>query len=194
MALDDNLNSSRAKSGTLSGEKFIDPEAIIGLLNLPQGIVVADFGCGTGYFSLPIARQIGGKGIVYALDILTDKLEAVESQAKTQGVTNILTKRVNLENKNGSKLEPESVDWVIVKDMLFQNKEKNQILEEARLVLKPGGKILLVEWKKGDTAIGPDTGLRISAEELKDMARKNELAIDHEIDAGNFHYGVILVK
>src|SRR4030065_1622824 len=114
MALDDNLNSSRAKSGTLSGKKFRDPEAIIGLLNLPQGCVVADFGCGTGYFSLPIARQIGGKGIVYALDILTDKLEAVESQAKTQGVTNILTKRVNLENKNGSKLEPESVDWVIV--------------------------------------------------------------------------------
>jgi len=194
MDLSNNLQSGSSGSGSVSGEKFMDPEAIIGLLDLPQGIIVADFGCGTGYFSLPVARRIGGKGIVYALDILTDKLEAVESQAKTQGIANVRTKRVNLENKNGSKLEPESVDWVVLKDMLFQNKEKNQILEEAKRVLKPGGKILLVEWKKGDTSIGPDMGLRISGEELKDMARKNELGVEKEIDAGNFHYGVILVK
>lgn len=194
MDLSNPTSAGNFRTGSILGEKFIDPEAIIGLLNLPQGIVVADFGCGTGYFSLPVARQIGGKGVVYALDILTDKLEVVESQAKTQGIANIVTKRVNLENKNGSKLEPESVDWVVLKDMLFQNKNKSQILEEAKRVLKPGGKVLLIEWKKGDTSIGPDMGLRISSEELKDLARKNELGVDREIDAGNFHCGLILVK
>ncbi|HEX7586290.1 MAG TPA: class I SAM-dependent methyltransferase [Patescibacteria group bacterium] len=189
-----NLSGNSSNSGFVPGEKFIDPEAIVRLLNLPAGIVVADFGCGTGYFSLPVARQIGEKGIVYALDILTDKLEVVESQAKTQGVANILTKRVNLENKNGSKLDGESIDWVILKDMLFQNNNKNQILEEAKRVLKTGGKVLLIEWKKGDTSIGPDIGLRMSVEDIKDLARKNELGIDREIDAGNFHYGLVLVK
>jgi len=194
MVLSNNNSGTGYDSDFTSGEKFIDPEAIVGLLNLPMGIVVADFGCGTGYFSLPIARQIGGKGIVYALDILTDKLEVVESQAKTQGVANVLTKRVNLENKNGSKLEPESIDWVVLKDMLFQNKNKNQIMEEAKRVLKPGGKILLIEWKKGDTSIGPDVGIRMSVEEIKDIVRKSELGIEREIDVGNFHYGLILVK
>jgi ubiquinone/menaquinone biosynthesis C-methylase UbiE len=194
MALSNISSVSNFRSGSVLGEKFIDPEAIIGLLNLPPGIAVADFGCGTGYFSLPIARQVGGKGIVYALDILTEKLEVVESQAKTQGIANILTKRVNLENEHGSKLEPDSVDWVILKDMLFQNKNKNQILEEAKRILKPGGKILVIEWKKSGTAIGPDIVLRIPVEEIKDLAQKNELTIDREVDAGNFHYGLILVK
>lgn len=194
MALSNTTPAGNFRSSSMLGEKFIDPEAIIGLLNLPQGIVVADFGCGTGYFSLPIARQIGGKGIVYALDILTEKLEVVESQAKTQGIANILTKRANLENKNGSKLDSDSIDWVILKDMLFQNKNKNQILEEAKRVLKPGGKILMIEWKKSATSIGPDMELRIPVEDIKDMARKNELGIDREIDAGNFHYGLILAK
>ena len=194
MGLSNNLSGDGSSPDFAPGEKFIDPDAIIKLLNLPSGIVVADFGCGTGYFSLPIARQIGGKGIVYALDVLTDKLEVVESQAKTQGITNVLTKRVNLENKNGSKLEPDSMDWVILKDMLFQNKNKGQIMEEAKRVLKPGGKVLLIEWKKGDTSIGPDIGLRMSIEEIKDMVQKSALGIDHEIDAGNFHYGLILVK
>lgn len=194
MGLSNNLSNNGAGSNFTPGEKFIDPDAIVRLLNLPKGIVVADFGCGTGYFSLPVARQIGGKGLVYALDILTDKLEVVESQAKTQGVSNVLTKRVNLENKNGSKLDGESIDWVILKDMLFQNKNKNQILEEAKRVLKPGGKVLLVEWKKGDTSIGPDIALRMSVEDIKDLARKNELEVEREIDAGNFHYGLVLVK
>lgn len=173
---------------------FTDPRSIIENIELQAGMSVADFGCGTGYFSLPVAKKVGEEGMVYALDILTEKLEVVESQARLQGITNIITKRVNLENKEGSRLEAESVDWIILKDILFQNKNKDQILEEAKRVLKSKGKILLIEWKKEGTSIGPNSKIRISRDELMELINKNELGILKEIDTGNFHYCLILVK
>jgi len=174
--------------------KFIDPSAVIAQMDLKQGETIADFGCGTGYFSIPLAQKIGEEGKVYSLDVVPEKLEAVESQAKTLGLTNLVIQRVNLENKEGSKLKAESVDWVIMKDVLFQNKEKNNMLEEAKRVLKPGGKVLLVEWKTEDTAIGPDQEIRISKEKALELINKCELGIEKEIAAGDFHYGYILTK
>lgn len=174
--------------------KFIDPLAVIAQMDLKQGSIIADFGCGTGYFSIPLAKTIGEEGKVYSLDVVPEKLEAVESQAKTLGLTNLTTKRVNLENKEGSKLKAESVDWVIMKDVLFQNKEKSDMLEEAKRILKPGGKVLLVEWKTEDTAIGPDKEIRISKEKALELVNKSELGIEKEITAGDFHYGYILIK
>jgi len=192
-------NNSEENSGSSSeaeglGVKFIDPLAVIAQMNLKQGEAIADFGCGTGYFSIPLAQKIGEEGKVYSLDVVPEKLEAVESQAKTLGLTNLIVQRVNLENKEGSKLKAESIDWVIMKDVLFQNNEKNNMLEEAKRVLKPGGKVLLVEWKTEDTAIGPDQEIRISKEKALELINKCELGIEKEIAAGDFHYGYILTK
>lgn len=174
--------------------KFINPEAVIEMLELEKGIVVADFGCGSGYFSLPIARKIGTEGVVYSLDILPQSLESIESQAKTAGLTNITTKRANLEKPGGSKLPDASCDWVIMKDMLYQNKQKELVLAEARRVLKETGKALVIEWNTADSSIGPDKSLRVAKEALVEIIQKSELGVLKEIPISNFHYGLILIK
>lgn len=174
--------------------KFADPQAIINQLEINPGMAVADFGCGAGFFSLPLAQKVGTEGRVYALDILPVKLEAVVSQAKTLNLTNIITRRVNLEAPAGSKLETESLDWIIMKDMLFQNKEKDKILAEAQRILKPGGHALIIEWNKEEASIGPEKELRIFKETLIDLATKNGWTVDKELEVGNFHYGLILKK
>jgi ubiquinone/menaquinone biosynthesis C-methylase UbiE len=174
--------------------KFIDPPAIIKTLEFTSGMKVADFGCATGYFTFPLARVVGSSGVVYALDILAEKLETVESQAKLLGLTNIVTSRVNLEKLGGSKLKEESVDWVILVNMLFQNQDKDVILQEAKRVLKSNGSVLAVEWQEMDSTIGPDKKLRIRKSDLLDMAQKNGLAVVKEIPVSNFHYGLILKK
>jgi len=186
--------SNEAIGALQSSSKFIDPIMVISQLDLRSGITVADFGCGTGYFSIPIAKKIGKEGVVYSLDIVPQKLEAVASQAKTQGITNIITKRANLENEEGSKLGAESIDWVIMKDVLFQNKKKSNMFKEAKRVLKPGGKILIVEWRSGNSSIGPDSNLRISRDEINSLINDNQLLIVKDIEAGDFHYGLILSK
>lgn len=176
------------------GVKFLDPQAVIDQLDIRDGMRVADFGCGSGHFSLVAAKKVGEKGVIFAIDILPEKLEAVQSQAKNLGIANIQVKRENLELENGSKLPDRSVDWVIIKDMLYQNKEKGKILSEAKKILAEKGKILVVEWITEDTSIGPQKELRISKDNLIDLVQKNGLGVLEEVKAGDFHYGLVLIK
>lgn len=176
------------------GIKFIDPQAVISQLEIRSGMKVADFGCGAGFFSLIIAEKIGKEGVVFALDILPEKVDAVQSRARNLGLSNVLAKRANLEDADGSQLPAESVDWVIIKDMLYQNKHKDKVLAEARRIIAAAGKILVIEWKTDDTSIGPQKDLRIGKEGLVALAQQNKLGVFKEIDAGDFHCGLILVK
>ena len=176
------------------GVKFIDPEFVLQQLNIQSGMKIADFGCGAGYFSLALAKRIGESGVVYALDILPQSLESVASNAKREKLTNIIAKRVNLENIDGSKLAADSIDLVVLKCMLFQNKKKRDILTEVARVLKAGGRVVVIEWNMENSAMGPERQLRISKEALLEIAQQAGLSIAGEVNVGNFHYGVVLAK
>lgn len=175
-------------------KNFLDPNDIIRQLGVSQGGIAADFGCGSGFFSLAFAKAVGEEGKVYALDILPSALESVESRAKIDGLANIIPQRANLEKEGGSKLPPESVDWVVMKDMLFQNKMKEVIIKEAGRVLKPEGKLLLVEWNDQGSSMGPDESLRISREDIEKLAKSQGFKLEKELSAGDFHHGTVYVK
>lgn len=176
------------------GIKFIDPRAVIDLLEITTGMSIGDFGCGTGYFAFPLAEKVGQTGQVYALDILKDKLEALESEAKSLNLNNIIVKRANLELAGGSQLDENSLDWVFLVNMLFQNKSKEIIIKEAARVLKTGGKILIIEWGAKDSAFGPAKNLRISEEEISKLAAGCGLNVVKKIAISDFHFGIVLEK
>ncbi len=173
---------------------FINPEKVIEELGVKKNFVVADFGCGSGYFSIPLARKVGKEGVVYSLDVLPEAMEAVISKAGLAKLRNIITRRVNLEKERGSGLKTGSVDVVVIKDVLFQNKNKEMILKEARRILKPDGKALVVEWDDRDFTIGPDKSLRVARKKLEELIRKERFKIERKIDVGSFHYAFVIVK
>jgi len=174
--------------------KFLDPLAIIPQLGINKGDVVADFGCGPGYFTFPLAQAVGHDGMVYAFDILPQALETVASKAKFAGINNIITQRVNLEKQAGTRLAENLADWVILKDILFQNQEKQIIIKEAYRVLKAGGRVLVIEWSAKDLTIGPALGVRIAIDKLREMFTSENFAIEKEIEAGAFHNAFTAVK
>lgn len=176
------------------GASFVDPARIISQIDISLGATVADFGCGSGYFSFEFSKAVGPDGKVYALDILPQALEAVSSQAKLMGIHNIVTKRANLEREGGSTLGLASVDWVILKDMLFQNEHKNVIIMEMARVLKPGGHAIVMEWNPKASAVGPDKKLRIDPEELKALLLASGLALEKSFPAGGYHYAFLMKK
>lgn len=180
----------------IQGMKFINPSEIVEKLNIEAGMAIADFGCGTGYFSFPLAQKTGKSGTVYAIDLLKSKLESIASEAKLQGLSNVVAKRANLEMAQGSNLASESIDWVILVNMLFQNNEESRkkIIKEAKRVLKKGGHMLVIEWDKNNPSFGPDLDLRIPKEKLINLVRENGLGVLEELDISNFHYGLILTK
>lgn len=174
--------------------KFLDPLAIIAQLDISPGSIVADFGCGPGYFTLPFAKAVGQDGKVYSLDILPQALETVMGKTKNSGINNVVIKRANLEKENGSKLESDSVDWVILKDILFQNQNKQIIIAEAYRVLKTEGRVIVVEWNQADEAIGPDLKIRVVEEDLKKMFANEKFLIEKNIESGDFHYAFVAKK
>ena len=173
---------------------FVDPAAVVSRLSVEPGSHVADFGCGSGYFSFEFARRVGSEGAVYALDVLPSALEAVASRAKTLGLSNVLIKRVNLENEQGSGLGTASMDWVIMKDVLLQNRKKDVMLHEAARILKPGGQALIMEWNPDESLVGPEKSLRVKPEELKQLIAQASLSVENELNVGGFHYAFIVKK
>jgi ubiquinone/menaquinone biosynthesis C-methylase UbiE len=173
---------------------FADPASIVSQLNVLSGEKVADFGCGSGFFSFEFAKRVGSEGIVYALDVLPSALEAVASRAKSLNLSNISIKRVNLEKMNGSGLTPESIDWVMIKDILFQNKDKGIILDEVARILKSGGHAIVMEWDPKETMVGPEAELRINPERLQELLKAAGLVVEKELSVGGFHYAFVVKK
>lgn len=178
----------------VSALTFADPSAIMNQLNIEMGCQVADFGCGSGFFSFELAQRVGSGGRVYALDILPSALESVRSRAKILNLSNIIIKRANLERQGGSGLDSQSMDWVVTKDILFQNKDKQVIIQEMTRILKPGGQAVLMEWNPQESLVGPDVSLRVSPNDLRQLVESAHLSVAKELQVGGFHYAFLVQK
>ncbi len=173
---------------------FLDPKKVLEQLEVKEGMRVADFGCGHGYFSIPLAKLVGPEGKVYGVDVLTDALEAVRSQAQLAGVLNIETLRGNLEVVGGSKILTESVDMVLIHNVLFQSQKKADIIKEAKRILKTGGQLEITDWLPEKMAIGPQEGRRISFDDVRRLVESEGFLFQRNFDAGEYHYGLIFAK
>ncbi len=172
---------------------FLHPEKIIKQLVLRDNMVVADFGSGHGYFTIPLAKMIP-QGEIYALDVLKEALEAIESRAKIEKITNIKLIRCNLENLNGAKLDSDSVDLVVLANILFQTQKKAEIIQEAKRVLKKGGKAIIIDWIKGSSMAPKEGGWLIGKEKVRSLAEETGVDFVKELEMDNQHYGLVFKK
>ena len=170
---------------------FLDPEEALDKIEIKPDMTASDFGCGSGGFSIPLAKRVQD-GIVYALDVQEPPLEALKSRASMEGVLNINVIRCNLESPRSSGIPDISLDLVTIVNVFFQIEKKEVVLEEARRVLKSGGRILVIEWNP-DSSKGPVVG-RVSSEEIIKMGEKSGFTFKEEFSIGDYHYGVILEK
>lgn len=175
------------------GQAFLNIENIISQLEIKEGMAIADFGAGHGFFSVAFAKKVGPSGQVFAIDILSEALEAVRSRAKLEGIANIKAIRGNLEAMGGSTLPDESCDLVFIANVFFQVPDKNALLSEAQRVLKPGGRLAVIEWKPV-AQLGPAKGSRLNEEDLKQLILSKNFSEPKTIDAGSHHYGFIFNK
>jgi len=151
--------------------------------------VIFDFGCGSGGWALPLAKKLE-EGKIYALDILEEPLSALRARAKLEKNFNIETIRADIEKR--TPLSSNSVDLVLMTDLLFECEDKKMVLEEGKRVLKPGGVLLIVDWKIA-VPLGPEKG-RVSPQDIKKEARDLNLKLEKEFEAGIYHWGLIVVK
>ena len=173
---------------------FINPQKVIDQLDLKLGMKVADFGCGHAYFTLPVSKAVGKDGKVYAIDVLPEALESVRSRAQLEGAVNIETIRGNLELPSGASLPANSMDLVLLHNVLFQSQKKPAIISEAKRTLKLGGILIVIDWRKEPSVIGAQAGSRLSFDEAKALAQSEGFVFNKVFDAGEYHYGLMFIK
>jgi ubiquinone/menaquinone biosynthesis C-methylase UbiE len=170
-------------------EGFLNPNEVLKQLKIRKDMIAADFGSGSGGWAIPLAKKLE-EGKIYAIDILEEPLSALRAKIKLGKILNIEVIKSDVEKT--SRLMAESCDLVLMTNLLFQCQDKKSALEEGKRVLKPGGRILVVDWKI-DTPMGPKEE-RVSPEEVKKIARELNLEVEKEFEAGLYHWGLILKK
>ncbi len=173
---------------------FADPEKNIGLAQVTEGTRVADFGAGSGAYSLAAARQAGTTGAVYAIDIQNNVLDRLAKEAQARGLPSIHTIWGNVEKLGGSKLADQSVDIVLVSNLLFQVEGKYTLALEAKRILKPGGRVMVIDWLDSYGGLGPTTAAVIKPEEVKKIFAEAGFSAIQDFSAGAHHYGLIFKK
>ncbi len=173
---------------------FTDPEKILEKLDIAKpGMTIADFGCGAGYFSIPLASMTRPGGEVSAIDIRDAALQLVKSHARSEGLFNINVIKGDLETEGGSELNEESQDVVVISNTLFQVKDKRTMLREAKNVLKKAGKLLIIGWLPA-SPIGPPSGLRVARVDARRLAEEGGFTFNEELSVDEFHYGLLFTK
>lgn len=173
---------------------FLNAQAVINNLGIRSGMRTADFGCGSGHFTVLMAGLVGKDGKVTALDVQESALESVQAKAKGGGWTNIETVHADLEVPGSSRLPDNSQDVVLVANVLFQSQKKEAILTEANRVLASGGRLVILEWDKGTGGFGPPDELRMGREAIQQLVQQQGLVYERTLETGQYHYGLVFTK
>lgn len=170
---------------------FAHPPRNVALLGIEPGMLVADFGSGSGAYVLAIAEQLQGFGHVYAIDVQRDLLRRTANEAAKQGYKNVEVIWADLEMPNASKLASNALDVVLISNLLFQVPDKQAILSEARRILKKTGRLAVIDWSDSFGGMGPVKEDVIKKDAVVVLAQKAGFEFSKEFPAGAHHYGLI---
>jgi len=173
---------------------FSDPVKNIEQIGILPGMEVADFGAGSGAHTLAVSRALMSTGRVYAIDIQQDLLSKIKNNAVREGRYNVDVIWGDIEKQNGTKLRDFSVDFVLLTNILFQVENKAGVVAEVKRVLKPGGKVLVMDWSDSFGNIGPKKDTVFTKEKATELFSKSGFHLDKEIKVGAHHYGLIFKK
>ena len=178
-----------------SGNQMIDSYELFKKVQLRPGMHVADLGCGqTGHIVFPVAKLLGETGIIYAVDILKDVLEAIKKRAASNSFLNVHTIWSDIEREGGTHIPAKSLDVAFLVNTLVQTKDRLSVLEEACRLLKDKARLVVVDWHKKGLTFGPPDDHYIDFEEIKKWAKEKGMVIQEEFAMGQFHRGVVLYK
>jgi ubiquinone/menaquinone biosynthesis C-methylase UbiE len=163
-------------------EQWQQPDRVMADLHLPAGTQVADIGCGGGYFTFRFARATGPSGKVFAVDVSADVLKSVRERVQRERLENI---EVVQSAATDTRLPAESLDVAFFCEVLHEMPAADRLLliRDVVRALKPGGILILIDWRKShDITFDPYEKL-IPREDLVQLGTDAGLALDAE-----FHY------
>lgn len=148
-------------------------------LGLRTGMSVCDMGCGNGFYSLPIARLVGRKGRIWAVDVQPEMLDLLRERMDKEIVTNITP---ILGSFHDPRLPDESIDLMLLVDVYHEFSYPEQMLAAIRQSLRPDGRVALVEFRAEDDSVPIKPEHKMSKEQILKEFPANGFVLDSEFD------------
>ncbi|MBD3265423.1 methyltransferase domain-containing protein [bacterium] len=162
-------------------------DAVIKAFGLKESQTIADIGGGSGYFSRPFAKKVGPEGVVYCCDLATNLLEYLQDKAKEEGLHNIVTVYAAMDRP---MLPPNSVDHIFFCNTNHHLSNRVEYYKKLKPLLKPGGQVVVVDWKSKKQKVGPPPGhsqpKSVVIDEFRQAGWKVEKDIKDVLEYQNF--------
>jgi len=162
-----------------------DPTIVFQELALKAGDAFLDLGCGTGDYSINAAKEVGKSGIVYAADVRKELLDSLAERALAAGLTSIRV--VSADMRDPLPFRDAEIDVCFISTVLHVPdvwNVRNTIFPEVRRIIKPGGRLIIIECKKEEMPFGPPLSMRLSPDELEGCISAYGFAKTDIVDLG----------
>jgi len=179
----------KPKGAGKSSFELIDSNKLRSTLPIKPGSVVIDLACGKGFYAMFLSEIIGETGLIYAVDLWKEGLLLLEEQIEKKGITNIKT----LLTDAGKPIDIDgySSDICLMATVLHDFEEAGQadtVLKEIKTLIKPGGCLAVIEFKKIEGPPGPPVHIRLSEAEVEKMVTRHGFIKKETIDIGEYNY------
>ena len=160
-------------------------------LGLVQSDLVADIGCGIGYFTIAAAEIINTDNKVFALDTSEEMLDELDKRALEAEATNIISIKTG---EYDFKLPDESITFALLVNVLHEIEDKERFILEVKRILKPESKFAIIEWSKEKMEMGPPINHRIGKEVVIELLNSTGFHMKDTMQFANAFYGLVFLK
>lgn len=169
--------------------RTLDPQAFWDHVQLKPGQSVVDVGSGTGFFALPAARMVGVQGHVYAVDISPELVELVAVRSRDEHLPQL----ASVESTPKNIPLPSAIADIVLLATVLHDVSSSTLAEAVRL-LRPGGKLIDLDWKKEASGPGPPLEIRLSVSQATDLLSSHGLVVRETWEPGPYHYALIATR
>ncbi len=148
-------------------------------LRLRPGQVVCDLGAGSGYLTVRLARAVGADGRVKAVDVQPEMLALLKERLGRENLHNV---DLVLGTEKDPRLAPASVDLVLMVDVYHEFAFPHEMMRHIAAALRPGGRVVFVEYRKEDRAVPIKEVHKMSAAQVRREMRPHALTLIEKID------------
>jgi putative heme-binding domain-containing protein len=167
------------------------PESLLDALQIPSGATVADLGAGAGYFTWRLARRVGPRGKVIAVDIQQQMLDLTAAELKKRNITNV---DLVLGTEQDPHLAPGALDLVLIANAYHEFSQPELVMAAVRRSLKPNGRLVVLEYQKENTYAPVPSLHKMSFEELRTEIESMGFQLDRVLDFLPLQHGLIFIK
>ena len=188
-------NHKKPTAAGKSSFDLIDAAAFYRELDLQNGITFLDLACGRGAYSLKASEMVGSAGTVYAVDLWPEGIEQLKASALKENALNI--KAFVSDAGRHIPVGDQVVDVCLMATVLHdfvEDKISQEVLHEVARVLKPAGRLAIVEFKKIDGPPGPPAHIRLAPEAVGDMLAPFGFTEERLVDVGPYNYLLLFRK